>query len=144
LDNIFDDLIIKSENEINRMSPLTWAYVGDSAYEMYIRLYLSNTTNFNPHNMHVLSIKYVKAAAQAKALKTLMEKEFLTEAEIETAKRGRNAENHHIPKHASLEDYSYSTAFEALIGYLYLHKKYDRVKEIIEKTIEIINGGENE
>lgn len=142
--NIYDDLIKKSENEINRMSPLTWAYVGDSVYEMYIRLYLSNTTNFNPHNMHVLSIKYVKAAAQAKALKTLIDINFLTEAEIETAKRGRNAENHHIPKHASLEDYSYSTAFEALIGYLYLMKKEDRLKEIIEETIKIIEGGKNE
>ena len=142
--NIYDDLIKKSENEINRMSPLTWAYVGDSTYEMYIRLYLSNNTNFNPHNMHVLSIKYVKAAAQAKALRTLIDTGFLTEAEIETAKRGRNAENHHIPKHASLEDYSYSTAFEALIGYLYLMKKENRLKVIIEKTIELLEGGKDE
>ena len=142
--NIFDDLIKKSENEINRMSPLTWAYVGDTVYETYVRLYLSNTTNFNPHNMHVLSIKYVKAKAQAKVLKELIDICFLSEAEIEIAKRGRNVENHHLPKHASLEDYSYSTAFEALIGNLYLLKKEERVKEIINKSIEIINGGQNE
>ena len=144
MDNIFEDLIKKSENEINRMSPLTWAYVGDSVYETYIRLYLSNTTNFNPHNMHVLSIKYVKASAQAKVLKTLIDQNFLSEAEVTTSKRGRNTQNHHIPKHASLEDYSYSTAFEALLGYLYLHKKEDRVKEIINESIKIIEGDNNE
>ena len=60
------------------------------------------------------------------------------------AKRGRNTQNHHIPKHASLEDYSYSTAFEALLGYLYLHKKEYRVKEIINESIKIIEGDNNE
>ena len=135
MDNIFEDLIKKSENEINRMSPLTWAYVGDSVYETYIRLYLSNTTNFNPHNMHVLSIKYVKAAAQAKVLKTLIDHNFLSEAEVTTSKRGRNTQNHHIPKHASIEDYTYSTAYEALIGYLYLTKQNDRLVEILKQSI---------
>ena len=66
----------------------------------------------------------------------MMDNEFLSEAEVIVAKRGRNTQNHHIPKHASLEDYSYSTAFEALLGYLYLHKKDDRVKEIIRLTMK--------
>lgn len=143
--DIYEDLIKKSENEIDRMSPLTWAYVGDSVYETYIRIYLSNNTNLNPHNMHVLSIKYVKAENQAMILNEMVENKFLAEDEIEIAKRGRNTQNHHIPKHASIKDYSLSTAFEALIGYLYLTHKEPRVKEIINKSIEIINeGGNNE
>ena len=66
-----DELVTKNENEINMMSPLTWAYVGDSIYEMYVRIYLSNNTNLNPHTMHILSIKYVKASSHAEILKIL-------------------------------------------------------------------------
>jgi len=133
--NIFKDLIIKNENEINMMSPLTWAYIGDSVYELYVRTYLTNTTNFNPHKMHVNSIKYVSAEAQANILKSLN----LTEEEKEIVKRGRNSNNHHLPKHATAEQYMYSTAFEALIGYLFLNNKNERLKEILKDSIDIAN-----
>ena len=128
-----DKLIIKNEKEINMMSPLTWAYVGDSVYELYIRTYLSNTTNLNPHKMHVESIKYVKAGAQAKILKNLN----LTDEEKDIVRRGRNTQNHHLPKNASIEEYAYSTGFEALIGFLHLNKKDERLSEILEDCIRI-------
>lgn len=132
---IFKELITKNENEINMMSPLTWAYIGDSVYELYVRTYLTNTTNFNPHKMHVNSIKYVSAEAQANILKSLN----LTEEEKEIVKRGRNSNNHHLPKHATAEQYMYSTAFEALIGYLFLNNKNERLKEILKDSIDIAN-----
>ena len=131
-----DKLIIKNEKEINMMSPLTWAYVGDSVYELYIRTYLSNTTNLNPHKMHVESIKYVKAGAQAKILKNLN----LTDEEKDIVRRGRNTQNHHLPKNASIEEYAYSTGFEALIGFLYLNKKDERLSEILEECIRIASN----
>ncbi len=130
-----DELVTKNENEINMMSPLTWAYVGDSIYEMYIRTYLSNASNFNPHKLHIQSIKYVKAAAQADIVKKLE----LTDDEKEIVRRGRNTESHHLPKNASHEEYAYSTAFEALIGYLYLTKQNDRLKIILNNCINIVN-----
>lgn len=136
---LIEELITKSETEINMMSPLTWAYVGDSVYEMYIRTYLSNTTNLNPHKLHVLSIKYVKANAQATILKELN----LTDEEKEIVRRGRNTENHHLPKHATAEDYMYSTAFEALIGYLFLTKKNDRLDQILNQCIKIAESKQN-
>ncbi len=132
---LFDGLIIKDETEINMMSPLTWAYVGDSVYELYIRTYLSNNTNLNPHKMHVEAIKYVRAEAQAKLVKLLE----LTEEEQNIVRRGRNAENHHLPKHASATDYMYSTAFEALIGYLFLNHKEERIREIIAECVNLVN-----
>lgn len=137
--NIFENEIIKNDREINMMSPLTWAYVGDSVYELYIRLYLSNNTNLNPHKMHVESIKYVKAEAQAQIVKKLEEENILTDDEKEIIRRGRNTENHHLPRHATHEDYSYSTAFEALIGYLYLNKEEERLNLILKKAIDLIN-----
>lgn len=125
----------ENESEVNTMSPLTWAYIGDSVYELYIRIYLVNTTKLKPHKLHIESIKYVKAKAQAEILKKL--ENILTDKENEIAKRGRNAENHHLPKNATVQEYMYSTGFEALIGYLYLTKQDERLKEILEKCITI-------
>ena len=125
--------IKKDESEINQMSPLVWAYVGDCVYELYIRTYLVDNTSLKPHKLHIESIKYVKAGAQAKFLEEFFEN--LTEDEKSIVRRGRNANNHHLPKNSNVQEYMYSTAFEGLIGYLYLCKKYARVKEIIEKFV---------
>ena len=123
----------KNETEVNSMSPLTWAYIGDSVYELYIRMYLVDTTKMKPHKMHIEAIKYVKAKAQAEILQKL--EEVLTEKESEIVKRGRNAENHHLPKNATVHEYMYSTGFEALIGYLYLTKQDERLKEILDECL---------
>ena len=103
----------KSETDINLLSPLTWAYVGDSVYELLIRTHLVNKTKLKPHSLHIEAIKYVKAKSQADILKKL--EEYLTEEEKDIVRRGRNAENHHLPKNANVEEYMYSIAFEALI-----------------------------
>lgn len=124
----------KEEIDINLLSPLTWAYVGDAVYELYIRTTLINRTKLKPHKLHIESIKYVKAQAQANILKKIMDN--LTEDEKEIVRRARNAENHHLPKNADPTDYMYSTAFEGLIGYLYLTKKDGRLKEILDNCID--------
>ena len=125
----------KTEAEVNTMSPLTWAYIGDSVFELYIRMYLVNTTKMKPHKLHIEAIKYVKAKAQADILQKL--ESSLTEKELEIVKRGRNAENHHLPKNATVQDYMYSTGFEALIGYLYLTKQDERLDEILKEVAKI-------
>ena len=124
----------KSEIDINLLSPLTWAYVGDSVYELLIRTHLVNKTKLKPHRLHIEAIKYVKAKSQADILKKL--EEHLTDEEKDIVRRGRNAENHHLPKNANVEEYMYSTAFEALIGYLYLCKKDERLKEIFDLILD--------
>ena len=124
----------ETEAEVNAMSPLTWAYIGDSVYELYIRMHLVNTTKMKPHKLHIEAIKFVKAKAQAEILQKI--EESLTEKEKEIVKRGRNAENHHLPKNATVQEYMYSTGFEALIGYLYLTKQEERLKEILEKCVK--------
>ena len=120
----------KSEFDVNMLSPLTWAYVGDAVYELYIRTNLVNNTKLKPHKLHIESIKYVKAKAQADILKRI--EADLTDEEKEIVRRARNAENHHLPKNANPADYMYSTAFEGLIGFLYLTKKDERLKEILK------------
>ena len=125
--------IQKDKQEINQMSPLIWAYVGDCVYELYIRTYLVDRTNLNPHKLHIEAFQYVKAGNQAAYLKELYED--LNEEEKDIVRRGRNANNHHLPKNSNVQEYMYATAFEALIGYLYLNQNYKRVKQIIEEFI---------
>ena len=119
----------KDEKDVKLMSPLTWAYIGDCVYELYVREELINKTNLKPHKLHIEAIKYVKAKKQSEILKEILPN--LTEEEQDIVRRGRNAENHHLPKNASVQEYMYATAFETLIGYLYLTKKDERLKEIL-------------
>ena len=107
----------KELEEVKIMPPLVWAYIGDCIYEIYIRMQLVNSTKLHPHELHVKTTKYVKAQAQAETLTKIQE--ILTEEEKEIVKRGRNAQNHHLPKNSNLAEYSKATAFEALRGYLY-------------------------
>lgn len=125
--------IEKNIDEVKLMNPLIWAYIGDNVYEMFIRMYLINTTNLKPHNLHMESIKYVKASAQAQILKNIYED--LTDEEKDIVRRGRNTQNHHVPKNSNVQEYMYATAFEALIGYLYLTKQNKRLKEILDKAL---------
>lgn len=124
---------MKSKEEVNLMSPLTWAYVGDCVYELFIRTHLVETTNLKPHKLHIEAVKQVKAKAQADKLEEL--KDFLTDEEKEIVRRARNTQNHHLPKNANPTDYMYATAFEGLIGYLYLSEQKERLKEILNKCI---------
>ena len=124
------------ELDVNQMSPLIWAYIGDSVYEQYIRNYLVTHTKYKPHKLHIEATKYVKASAQANILKEL--ENNLNEEEKEIVRRTRNAENHHLPKNASVQDYMYATAFEGLIGYLHLSKQKDRLEEILSLSLKII------
>lgn len=124
----------KDIQDAKMLSPLVWAYVGDAVYELFIRTMLTNNSNAKPHKLHIESIKYVKAKSQADILKKIDEK--LTEEEKDIVRRGRNTENHHIAKNTNVADYAQSTAFEALIGYLYLTKQDERLKEILGLCID--------
>jgi len=124
---------MKNKNEVNQMSPLTWAYIGDSVFELYVREQLINSMHAKPNKLHKEAIKYVKAKAQAEILNKIHDS--LTKEEQEIVRRTRNTENHHLPKNAEPKDYMYATAFEGLIGYLYLTAQEDRLEEILKLSI---------
>lgn len=124
------------EIDVNQMSPLTWAYMGDCIYEKYVREYLVTSTKYKPHKLHIEATKLVKASAQAHMLQELENE--LSDDEKEIVRRTRNTENHHLPKNATVQEYMYATAFEGLIGYLYLTKQEERLTEILKKSIQII------
>lgn len=123
------------EIDVNQMSPLVWAYIGDSVYEQYIRDYLVTNTKYKPHKLHVEATKFVKAAAQAKILQNI--ENDLTEEEKDIVRRTRNTKNHHLPKNSNVQEYMYATAFEGLIGYLHLSKQVGRLEEILKLSLEL-------
>ncbi len=130
----------KSDEDIHMMNPLIWAYIGDSVHDLYIRQALIEETEYKPHKLHLLTSSEVNAKAQAESLDKI--KDILTDEEENIVRRGRNAKNYHVPKHTSVEDYAKATAFEGLIGYLYLTKRFDRLEEILKYTINGIKEEE--
>ncbi|KMT22423.1 Mini-ribonuclease 3 [Clostridium cylindrosporum] len=119
-----------SEIEVRLLNPITLAYMGDSIYEMYIRRYIVNySKDKRGKNLHKLSIKMANAKSQSQFLEVI--KDSLKEDELEIVRRGRNSKTGHVPKSASVIDYKRATALEALIGYLYLLKRIDRLEEIM-------------
>lgn len=124
-----------SVKEASQLSPLQLAYIGDAVYELFIRNYIVSRKKVSVHQLHKESISYVKAKGQKDILFKI--KDDLTEEEWNTVKRGRNAKSGTIPKNADVQDYKYATGFEALIGYLYLLKRYDRLAEVLELILAL-------
>jgi ribonuclease III family protein len=116
------------------LSNLVLAYVGDSVFELYTRLYMVNSSNDLMKGLHRKTISIVSAKGQAASTRIIMES--LTEDEIAIFKRGRNTHTRSMSKNADAVDYQTATGIESLIGYLYLSKKEERLKEIITMLIE--------
>lgn len=116
---------------------LALAYLGDALYELEVRKYLLTKKLTKVNDLHQQAIRYTSATGQAKVMEKLLDGE-LSEIEIEQFKRGRNAVANRKPKNTNLATYHQSTGFEALLGYLYLENRTDRLAEVIQKSIQII------
>ncbi|MFR9193294.1 MAG: Mini-ribonuclease 3 [Anaerovoracaceae bacterium] len=119
------------------MNPAALAYIGDAVYEVYVRDHVLTGGQTRVNRLHFMAVGYVRAASQAKALREMMEG-FLTDEEMSQAKRARNHRSSSVPRHADPVDYKLATAFEALIGYLYLRGDRKRMEDIIGEAIRII------
>ncbi|MGM7637231.1 Mini-ribonuclease 3 [Bacillus sp. Hm123] len=118
--------------DAKQMNSLALAYMGDGIYEVYVRRHLLELGKVKPQLLHKQATKYVSAKAQAKVLFQMIEEERLTEEELAIVRRGRNAKSGTVPKNTDIQTYRYSTAFEALLGSLFLTGQDDRLVEIIE------------
>ncbi|WP_306454055.1 Mini-ribonuclease 3 [Evansella halocellulosilytica] len=134
----------KTVNEPEQLNALALAYMGDAVLEMYVRYRLIASGQVRPNKLHRTATEYVSAKAQAKVLHQLFDEKWLTEHEKSVALRGRNAKSGTIPKNTDHATYRYSTAFEALIGYLYLTDEFERLDAVVEKAVHIIEGKEEE
>jgi len=117
--------------DVNLINVITLAYIGDAVYEVYIREHLIKTGIAKVEELQKEAVKYVSAKSQAKILTYLMDNNLLTENELDVVKRGRNYKRTSHPKNTDIITYKMSSGFEAMIGYLYLTDKKDRLDEIM-------------
>ena len=115
-------------------SPLVLAYIGDAVYELLIRTKVINHGSMQVNKMHKKSASLVKAETQANIIKAIQDD--LTEEELAVFRRGRNANVHSIPTHASRAQYQQATALEALLGWLHLSGRHDRVEQLFAVMME--------
>ena len=116
------------------LNPLVLAYIGDAVFEVYVRMHIAKQGAIKPNALHKASINFVCAKAQANILEKIENE--LTEDELNIVRRGRNANSNTIPKNASVADYKKATAFEALIGYLFLKNDISRLEEIVKFSVK--------
>ena len=124
------------EVDLRQYAPLKLAYLGDAVYEMVIRAICVKRTNMQTQKLHRKVTGYVSAKAQAKMMDALIGE--LTEEEESIYRRGRNSKPYTKAKNASMEEYLKATGFEALVGYLYLQKEYERMNALIAHGIEAL------
>lgn len=132
--------LFDAECDPRQLSPLTLAFVGDGAFELFVRERLVCKANCPVNALHKSSITQVCCSAQARALQKLLP--ILTEEEEAVYKRGRNAHVGHVPKNSSSADYHSATGFEAMFGYLYLKGELERLRELFSLICEE-SAGEN-
>ena len=136
LEDSLDSVFGLSSKDWKLYSPLTLAYLGDAVYEMVIRTICVKRTNMQTQKLHRKVTGYVSAKAQAKMMDALIGE--LTEEEESIYRRGRNSKPDTQAKNASMEEYLKATGFEALVGYLYLQKEYERMNALIAHGIEAL------
>ena len=128
------------QTEPDNMNVLSLAYLGDSVWELFVReRVMEGLQNANrADKLHKEGIKYVNAFAQAKAVKFLMDENILSEKELALVKRARNHRTATKAKDADAVTYKWATAFEALIGFLYLSDK-DRLQMLMVKSFQVLS-----
>ena len=131
---MFSELIDNKKIKSNLADPLSLAFLGDAVHSLYVRTILVASKDYKQKDLQKISSSIVCANNQSLALYKI--EPLLNDDEIAILKRARNAHNNNKAKNSTASDYKRSTAFEAIIGYLYLNKEFDKIKKFIEITIE--------
>ena len=131
-----------SVQEVNKLSMLALAHVGDGVYELLFRSKLCFEGYSHVSNLHKLTVSHVNAVAQAKAAEKIMP--VLDADELAVYKRGRNAKSVSPAKNQSITDYRRATGFEALLGYLYLKKDWQRLLDLVKIGLDSLESHKKE
>ena len=132
MDHYFD--ITLSDDQLRGISSIGLAHMGDAVFEILVRGWLCTHGKATGKGLHQATIRLVCAESQAQKAERILP--ILTEEELAVFKRGRNAQVHSVPAHASRAQYGTATALEALLGWLYLKGRKDRINELFCKMME--------
>jgi ribonuclease-3 family protein len=118
------------------LSPVSLAFIGDAAFELYVRTKVVNSTLVKIDDLHRATVKHVQATAQATAARVVLP--LLDETEAGVFRRAKNVKPLRVPKSARLADYRYSTGIEAVMGYLYLSGNRERLHWLCQELWQAI------
>ncbi len=122
------------KQEIDAMSVLALAHMGDCVYELQVRRMLCCRGTLTANTLHKDTVALVCARAQAKAVRRMLSS--LSEEELAVYKRGRNAHSHPAPRNTSEGEYHAATGLETLFGWLYLREEQSRIEELFALAME--------
>lgn len=128
------------ERKVAEVSPLVLAYVGDAVWELHVRsqLVAERGADSRVNELHGLAKRAVNAESQSVMVHALME--YLDDEERDVVRRGRNVRPGHVPRAFGPADYRYATGFEALLGFLYLTGRTDRLGEVLDVARRLVDG----
>ena len=123
-----------TDDELRAISSIGLAHMGDAVFEILVRTWLCAHGKATGKGLHQATIRLVCAESQSQKAQKILP--LLSEEELAVFKRGRNAQVHSIPAHASRAQYGEATALEALLGWLYLEGRKERINELFCKMME--------
>ena len=132
MENYFD--IAMTDDQLRAISSIGLAHMGDAVFEILVRTWLCAHGRATGKGLHQATMRLVCAESQAERAERILP--LLTEEESGVFKRGRNAQVHTVPGHASRAQYGEATALEALLGWLWLKGRRERINELFCSMME--------
>lgn len=132
MENYFEPHL--TADQLRAISSIGLAHMGDAVFEVLVRAWLCDHGKATGKGLHQATIRLVCAESQAEKAERILP--LLTAEELAVFKRGRNAQVHTVPGHASRAQYGGATALEALLGWLYLRGERDRINELFCRMME--------
>ena len=123
-----------TDDQLRAISSVGLAHMGDAVFEILVRGWLCAHGKATGKGLHQATIRVVCAESQAQKAQRILP--LLTAEELAVFKRGRNAQVHSVPSHASRAQYAEATALEALLGWLYLRGQKERINELFCTMME--------
>ncbi|MGX7111589.1 Mini-ribonuclease 3 [Gemella cuniculi] len=127
----------KNFTNSEQLQSLTLAYIGDSIYDIMSREYVIKNHLGKINDLHKTVSTIVSARAQASFMLKILENNILNKNEEKIFNRAKNQKNNTKAKNASIIEYKLATGLEAVFGYLYLEKNFDRLEEMFNYIINI-------
>ncbi|SFP72898.1 ribonuclease-3 family protein [Oscillibacter sp. PC13] len=132
MENYFETTL--TADQIRTISSIGLAHLGDAVFELLVRTWLCAHGKATGKGLHQATIRLVCAESQSEKAQRILP--LLTEEELAVFKRGRNAQVHSVPGHASRAQYGEATALEALLGWLYLQGRRERINQLFCMMME--------
>ena len=132
MENYFEPNL--TDDQLRAISSIGLAHMGDAVFEVLVRTWLCAHGKATGRGLHQATIALVRAESQAEKAERILP--LLTEEEAAVFRRGRNAHVKSVPGHATRAQYGEATALEALLGWLYLKGRRDRINALFRAMME--------